>query len=474
LLTDFYQARGYADFEVQNVDVSLTRERDAFLVTFNVQEGQQFSFGNVTVSSQIPEANAEVFRNAVQTKPGQLYSPRAIENDAERLEILATRMGINFLQVRPNITRDPRGVLLNVDFTLVRGPRVFVERIDVEGNNTTLDRVVRNQFRVVEGDPFNPREVREAAERIRALGFFQNADVNAREGSSPSQVIVDVDVVEGPTGSLSFGANFNTDVGLGLLASYRQQNFLGRGQELNFQLSTADTNRVLSFDFSEPNFLGRDLRFGLGVDYQTTDNENANFDTETFRLRPSLNFPVSENGRLSVFYSFNFEDLTDVSDDVSVVIQQEAARGDITTNSVGYAYSFDTRRGGIDPVTNFVFRFEEVTLRATLEGGNLSYADNDSRVTDRFFLGSRVLRGFQAGGIGPRDNLTDDPLGGNTITARFGMWAKPLARMCSLTTIPRVRWPGSRSSGTRRLGLCGSTSPRRFRQKIATRRAPLM
>jgi len=177
LLTDFYQARGYADFEVQNVDVSLTRERDAFLVTFNVQEGQQFSFGNVTVSSQIPEANAEVFRNAVQTKPGQLYSPRAIENDAERLEILATRMGINFLQVRPNITRDPRGVLLNVDFTLVRGPRVFVERIDVEGNNTTLDRVVRNQFRVVEGDPFNPREVREAAERIRALGFFQNADV---------------------------------------------------------------------------------------------------------------------------------------------------------------------------------------------------------------------------------------------------------------------------------------------------------
>lgn len=440
LLTDFYQARGYADFEVQNVDVSLTRERDAFLVTFNVQEGQQFSFGNVTVSSQIPEANAEVFRSAVQTKPGQLYSPRAIENDAERLEILATRMGINFLQVRPNITRDPRGVLLNVDFTLVRGPRVFVERIDVEGNNTTLDRVVRNQFRVVEGDPFNPREVREAAERIRALGFFQNADVNAREGSSPSQVIVDVDVVEGPTGSLSFGANFNTDVGLGLLASYRQQNFLGRGQELNFQLSTADTNRVLSFDFSEPNFLGRDLRFGLGVDYQTTNNENANFDTETFRLRPSLNFPVSENGRLSVFYSFNYEDLTDVSDDVSVVIQQEAARGDITTNSVGYAYSFDTRRGGIDPVTNFVFRFgqefgfgdtqfvrttalaavetrilsEEVTLRATLEGGNLSYADNDSRVTDRFFLGSRVLRGFQAGGIGPRDNLTDDPLGGNT------------------------------------------------------------
>lgn len=440
LLTDFYQSRGYADFRVQNVDVALTRERDAYLVTFNVQEGQQFKFGGVTVSSQIPEADAAVFRAAVKTKPGQTYSPVAIENDIQRLEILATRMGINFLQVQPNITRDPRGLLLNVEFALVRGERIFVERIDIEGNNTTLDRVVRNQFRVVEGDPFNPREVREAAERIRALGFFQNAAVDAREGSTPSQVIIDVDVAEGPTGSLTFGANFNTDVGLGLLASYRQQNFLGRGQQLDFQVSTAETNRVFGFDFSEPNFLGRDLRFGIGLDYRTTDNENANFDTEIFTIRPSLNFPVSENGRLSLFYAFNYENLTDVSDDVSVIIQNEAERGAVTTSALGYLYSFDTRRGGVDPVTNYVFRFgqefgfgdsdfvrttalaavetkvlsEEVTLRATLEGGNLSYANNDSRVTDRFFLGSRIMRGFDAGGIGPRDADTDDAVGGNT------------------------------------------------------------
>lgn len=440
LLTDFYQSRGYADFQVQNVDVALTRERDAYLVTFNIQEGQQFKFGDVTVSSTIPEADAAVFRNTLRTRSGQVYSPVAIENDIQRLEILATRMGINFLQVDPRITRDPRGLLLNVEFALVRGERIFVERIDIEGNNTTLDRVIRNQFRVVEGDPFNPREIREAAERIRALGFFQNSDVQAREGSSPSQVVIDVDVAEGPTGSLTFGANYNTDIGLGLLASYRQQNFLGRGQELDFQISTAETNRVFNFDFSEPNFLGRDLRFGIGLDYRTTDNENANFDTETFTLRPSLNFPVSDNGRLSVFYAYNYLDLTDVSDDVSVVIANEAERGSVSTNSLGYAYSFDTRRGGVDPVTNYVFRFgqefgfgdsdfikttalaavetkvfsEEVTLRATIEGGNLSYGENDSRVTDRFFLGSRIMRGFAAGGIGPRDADTGDALGGNT------------------------------------------------------------
>lgn len=439
LLTDFYQSRGYADFRVQNVDVALTRERDAYLVTFNVQEGQQFRFGNITVRSEIPEADAARFRAAVRTQTGSVYTPVSLESDIERLEILAIQNGINFLQVEPRITRDDRNLRLNVEYALVRGERIFVERIDIEGNSTTLDRVIRNQFRVVEGDPFNPREVRQAAERIRALGFFQNADVNAREGTSDNQVIIDVDVAEGPTGSLSFGANFNTDVGLGLLASYRQQNFLGRGQELNFQISTAETNRVFDFDFSEPNFLGRDLRAGIGIDYRTTDNENANFDTETFTFRPSLTFPVSENGRLSTFYAFNYEDLTDVSDTVSQVIQEEAALGDITTNSLGYSYSYDTRRSGLNPVTNYVFRFgqefgfgdadfvrttalaaietkifsEEVTLRATVEGGSLDYADNNSRVTDRFFLGSRILRGFDAGGIGPRDADTNDALGGN-------------------------------------------------------------
>lgn len=439
VLTDFYQSRGYADFRVQNVDVALTRERDAYLVTFNVQEGQQFKFGDVTVSSAIPEADAAVFRNALKTRSGATYSPEMLDSDISRLELLATRMGINFLQVEPRITRDDRNLRLNVEFALVRGERIFVERIDIEGNSTTLDRVIRNQFRVVEGDPFNPREVREAAERIRALGFFQNAAVNAREGSSASQVIVDVDVEEGPTGSLSFGANFNTDVGLGLLASYKQQNFLGRGQRLDFQISTAETNRVFNFDFSEPNFLGRDLRAGIGIDYQTTDNENANFDTERFTLRPSLNFPVSDNGRLTTFYAFSYEDLTDVSDTVSQVIQEEAASGAISTNSLGYTYSYDSRRGGIDPLTSFVFRFgqefgigdadyiqttalaavetkvlsEELTLRATIEGGSLDYANNNSRVTDRFFLGSRLMRGFDAGGIGPRDADTGDALGGN-------------------------------------------------------------
>jgi outer membrane protein insertion porin family len=441
VLTDFYRSRGYVDFVVQSVNVELTRTRDAYLITFNVQEGQRYSFGTVTVSSDLPEIDPTEFQNALRIRAGQTYSPTAVETDISRLERLALQKGLDFVQVDPRVTRDDRNLMLNIDFALVRGPRIFVERIDIEGNNTTLDRVVRNQFRVVEGDPFNPRSIRESAERIRALGYFSNADVQAREGTGPDQVIIDVNVTEAPTGSLSFGANFNSDTGLGLVAGFKEENFLGRGQSLNLQVSTAEANRVFSFDFNEPNLLGRDLSLGFGLNYKSTNNENADYDTKVFRINPSLGFPVSDNGRLTVFYSLKYSEISDVATANPLIIA-DAALGGIWSNSVGYSYNFDSRRTGLDPKSGVIARFsqefgfgdtqyikttalvagetkvfnEDVTLRATLEGGLLSYSEGQSRITDRFFLGSNTLRGFKAGGIGPRYNDgagIDDALGGN-------------------------------------------------------------
>lgn len=438
VLTDFYRSRGYVDFQVQSVDVSLTRQRDAFLITFNVQEGQPYKFGAVSLSSEILEADPDLFREALRLREGSTYSPVAIDVDIARLERMALQEGLSFVQVEPRITRNDRDLTLDIEFVLVRGPRVFVERIDIEGNNTTLDRVIRNQFLIVEGDPFNARSIRQSAERIRALGYFASADVQTREGSSPDQVVVDVNVEETSTGSLTFGANYSSDTGFSLVASFSERNFLGRGQQLNFNLSTADTNKIFSFDFNEPNLLGRTLGFGSSVVYKVTDNEAALYDTETFRLSPSLSFPVSSSARLSINYAINFAEMTDVTT-ASVPINDDAVLGGIWTNSVGYSYSWDSRRTGLNPAAGVLLRFgqdfgfgdanfvkttataaaetnilnEEVTLRAVFEGGLLSYASGNSRIIDRFFMGSRYMRGFEPSGIGPRDALTDDALGGN-------------------------------------------------------------
>ncbi|WP_281982326.1 outer membrane protein assembly factor BamA [Thalassorhabdomicrobium marinisediminis] len=447
VLTDFYQSRGYVDFQVQNVDVGLTRERDAYHITFNVQEGQKFDFGNITVSSEVAGADPAVFQDALKVRTGATYSPDVIERDISRLERLALRQGLNFVRVEPRITRNDRTLTLDVDFALVNGPRIFVERIDIEGNNTTLDRVIRSRFNVVEGDPFNPREIRESAERIRAMGYFANADVNAREGSSPDQVVIDVDVEEGPTGSLSFGGNFSTDNGFSLMAKFNQRNFLGRGQALSFSLQGGEDNRQFSFSFTEPRLLGRDLSFGISTSYNTTDNQNALYDTTSGRFSPRIGFPVSENGRLSLYYAYNYTDITDVTTTSPFIVADEA-EGAVATQALGYSYSFDTRRTGLDPTAGVLVRFgqefgfgdndseyiettaeltaqklilnEEVTLRATLEGGYLSYGEGQSRITDRYFLNSRTMRGFEPGGIGPRDSNTGDALGGNAYAvARF-------------------------------------------------------
>ncbi|MFT7448830.1 MAG: outer membrane protein insertion porin family [Glaciecola sp.] len=451
MLRDFYNSRGYVDMRISAVNAQLTEERDGYFVQFNIQEGQQFKFGDTSVTSTINGVDPAVYRNIVKAKSGAVYSPTLVETDIARMERQAIRDGIDFMRIEPVIKRNDRDLTLDVEYRITRGPRVFVERIDIEGNTTTMDRVVRRQFDSVEGDPFNPREIRASAERIRALDYFETADVNAREGSSPEQVVIDVNVEEKPTGSLNFGGSFSSTDGVGVAISFAEDNFLGRGQKLNLTVSTAEDAKRYGIGFIEPSLLGRDVAFGLNLDYAETNSSYATFDSERLNFSPSLTFPVSENGRLQLRYTFeDFEMIARDPTEHGPVIGNDIAVGSQTASSLGYTYSYDTRRSGIDPTTGVLLQFgqdfaglggdakfvkttakvvgekqvlnEEVTLRATLEGGALAWNSGTNRVVDRFLLGPSIMRGFESGGIGPRDQsgTFDDALGGNLyVVARF-------------------------------------------------------
>ncbi|AXQ94030.1 outer membrane protein assembly factor BamA [Cereibacter azotoformans] len=452
LLRDFYLSRGFIDFEVLDATAEVTRERDAFFLTFTVQEGQSYSFGQVTASSEVEGVDAADFSNALRIRRGVTYSPSVVENNIARLESLALQKGLNFIRVEPRITRNERNQTLDVNFALVRGERIFVERIDIEGNTTTLDQVVRRQFRTVEGDPFNPREVRQSAERIRALGYFANADVNTQPGSSPDQVVVNVDVEEQPTGSLSFGVSYGVSSGAGFSIGFSEQNFLGRGQILGLDISTGTDNINTQINFVEPAFLGRDLRFRFNTYYRETDNQYSRYDTRRIGISPSIEFPISENGRLEMRYTLSQDKIQNVdrgldddgdTDASSIILRKEEDRGALIASSLGYTYSWDSNRGGMNPTGRNLLRFsqdfagvggdveyvsttalalterkvwnEELTVRAVVEGGVLNMiGDDSSRVTDRFF-GNGKIRGFEPNGIGPRDlNVgNEDALGGN-------------------------------------------------------------
>ncbi|GAA0301774.1 outer membrane protein assembly factor BamA [Rhodovulum strictum] len=450
VLRDFYTSRGFVDFQVLSVAPELTRNRDGYLLTFTIREGQQFRFGQITTVSDLAEVDADEFQRAANIRPGQVYSPLAVENTIARMERLATRKGLNFIRVEPRVVRNDRDLTLDIEFAVTRGPRMFVERIDIEGNATTLDRVVRHQFRTVEGDPFNPREIRESADRIRALGFFSRADVTAREGSAPDQMVVNVDVEEQPTGSLSFGLSYSEVDGPGAAIAFTETNFLGRGQLLSFRIDTGTDNSTSRLVFAEPAFLGRDVRFRFSALYAETDGRfNSRFDTRQIEISPSLQFPLSESSRLELRYTLGESNIRRYEGNAQI-IQDDADRGALTTSKIGYSYSYDSRRNGLDPNSGIRLEFnqdfaglggdlefiettaligaqtmvwnEEITLRAEFEGGVLSMLGNqDSRLLDRYFLNGKI-RGFEGNGIGPRDLSTPDneALGGTMFAvARF-------------------------------------------------------
>ncbi len=442
LLTDFYRSRGYIDFQVLSVSREFSRERDAFFLTFAVREGLSYKFGNITTVSEYEGVDAAEYADVVRIRSGRTYSPSDVDNTITRMETVALRQGVNFMNIVPRITRNERSQTLDITFALTKGPRVFVERIDIEGNATTLDKVIRRQFRTVEGDPFNPREIRQAAERIRALGFFETAEVDARQGTASDQVIVDVDVEEKPTGSLTFGANYSVANGIGFTVGLTEANFLGRGQLVSLNLATGTDNQNSSITFMEPAFLDRDLRFRFTAYYATTDNDNSDYSTRRLGFSPSIEFPVSEFGRLELRYKISQDEIFSVDADSSQLLKDDEARGDEITSALGYTYSYNTRIGGIDPNRWVQLRFgqdfagvggdiksvtttglasyqqrafrEEVTLRAELEGGAVVTWDGDSRLVDRF-TGNGKIRGFEPNGIGPRDLTVpnEDAVGGN-------------------------------------------------------------
>ena len=535
MLTDFYMDRGFIDFRVLDVTSEIARGRDGVFITVQVQEGQRYRFGATGVASRIPGVDEAAFAREIRVRPGTVYTPVAIERTILAMEERAIREGIDFLRVEPRLVRDPRNLQVGVQFVLTRGPRVFVERIDIEGNNTTLDRVVRRQFDTVEGDPFNPRAIRAAAERIRALGYFEEAEVSSREGSTPGQVVIDVDVVEANTGTLSFGASYGADSGFGVTVGLRESNFLGRGQQLAFSINTASENASGSLRFFEPALLGRDLGGGIELFYRTTDNFNAVFDTRSVGFSPSIEFPVGEDSRLALRYTVQSDDLSVEEIDrvfVSPILLREADQGDLLTSSVGYTFSYDTRASGFNPDTGVLLRFGQDF--AGLGGG---YA---VRQLDR--AGRRVppplarrchaqgrARGRRRGGAGrlrpPRDRAllhlgplvpglrvpryrpprpsepgrgsarrastsrwrasrrasrSASPRSTASAAARSSTWAPsgacriPTARTARRwTTASRCapRW-GSPSSSRRRSGRCGSTSRRPSSRRISTATGP--
>jgi outer membrane protein insertion porin family len=455
LLRQFYLERGFIDFQVLSATAELARERTGFFLAFTIHEGEQFDYGQVSVSSSIPGLDARAFEPLLAPVADRgVYNIAEIDRVIQRMVYQAGQQGYAFVEIRPRVTRNEAANTVDINFEIVQGDRVFIERIDITGNTRTLDRVIRRQFHVVEGDAFNAREINEAQDRIRGLGYFSSANVNVRPGSTEDRALVQVEVEEQPTGSLSLGGAFSSSEGFSAQISLTERNVLGRGQTFTAAVSGSSEFSNYQLGFYEPALFDRDLLVGATAYYRDNNLDEQSWETTNIGIEPRVSFPLSENGRLTLRYELSSNEIRDVSADTSKIILNE--EGKKTTSAIGFTYTYDRRNSVVDPTAGFIltasqdfagvggderysktegtaraytsFFDEDLVLSAELEGGYI-YAEDGTRITDRFNAGGDSFRGFARNGLGPRDfcgegeevtclppqaeEEVDDALGGN-------------------------------------------------------------
>ena len=264
LLRRFYLKHGYIDVRV----VSATGEYDpnikGFVVTFTIEEGEQYRIGTADVVSNVRAADPVVVRNRLRVSAGDIYNAEAVEKSVEDMTIEASRQGFAFATMRPRADRDVARHLVNLVFTIEEGPHAYIERINIRGNTRTRDYVIRREFDVSEGDAYNRALISRAERRLKNLNYFKTVKITSEPGSAPDRVIVNVDVEEMSTGEVSLAGGFSTSDGFMGELSIGERNLLGRGQLARASIQYGQYARGYTLSFVEPYFL--DYRMALGVD----------------------------------------------------------------------------------------------------------------------------------------------------------------------------------------------------------------
>jgi outer membrane protein insertion porin family len=440
LLRRFYLENGYADFRVVSAVAELAPDRSDFFVTITIEEGERYTFGDIDVVSKIKDIKPEALRPLIKFKKGDWYSSRLVDDTVLKLTNEAGNFGYAFVEVRPRAKRDRDKHTIGVTFEVQEGPRVFVERIDIRGNTRTLDSVIRREFRLVEGDAFNAAKLQRSEQRIRNLGFFKSVEANKARGSAPDKAVIEVDVEEQPTGELSIGAGFSTRDGVVGEVGIRERNLLGRGQDLKAAVRISQRTQQFDLGFTEPYFLDRNIAAGVDLfSVRSSRQDESSFREDKTGGRLRANYEINEEWSQGLRWTGQRVNITDVDEDASQIIKDQA--GPQFESILGQTIAYDTRDSRLDPTKGLISRLatdfagfggDARYAMATLKSkyyfpinkkwifvfsediGHIEGLGQDVRVTDAFFLGNDNMRGFELGGMGPRDKLTNDALGAKT------------------------------------------------------------
>lgn len=440
LLRRFYLSQGYADFQVTSATAELSQDRDHFYVTYTLDEGVRYRVGEISIRSDLRNFDAETLRAQLTFAKGNWYNANDVQKTVDKMTDALGDLQFAFVNVRPDVRRNREAQTVDIEFQINETPRVFVERIDINGNVRTLDKVIRREFELVEGDPYSRSKLAKSEQQIRDLGYFENVKVSQRPGSAPDKTVLDVNVSEQSTGELSVGAGFSTADGPLADLRIRERNLLGKGQDLVLGATIAGRRSELDLSFTEPYFLDRDFSAGFDLFHVTRDlQDESSYDQKRTGGALRMGYPLSDKWRQTFRYSLHRNEITDVKPSASRYVK--AQEGERITSAISQNVTYDDRDSKLFPTNGLMTwldtevaglggdaQYVSGKLGATYyypvaenwvfnllgEGGAMTgYGDEDVRINERFFLGGSSLRGFERAGVGPRDIGTDDALGGN-------------------------------------------------------------
>jgi outer membrane protein insertion porin family len=311
LIRRFYLKNGFADVQVVAALTEYDPERKGFLVTFKIEEGQQYHVGSVDFQSSIATLDGNALRGFSRVNVGSLYNVEAVEKSVEEMQIEASRRGYAFAVVRPRGDRNFDAHTVSVVFAVDEGPRVYIERINIRGNTRTRDFVVRREFDISEGDAYNRALVDRAERRLKNLDFFKNVKITTEPGSSSDRVVLIVDLEEKSTGDFSVSGGYSTTDGALAEVSISERNFLGRGLFAKASVTYGQFARGYSLSFVEPYLL--DYRVALGLDFfqrSQLANNFVSYGTKTLGFSPRLGFQLREDLSLQLRYSITRQEVT--------------------------------------------------------------------------------------------------------------------------------------------------------------------
>lgn len=443
LLKQHYMQKGYADFKITSFTSELSAKHDAFILTFIINEGQIYKFGKISVDSTIKNLDTNYLMSMVVAKELQLFDSQNIDASIDKMtEYLGTK-GYAFAEIDYEIKKDPITLTADIKFRIDEGHKIYVNKININNNIRTLDKVIRREFRIDEGDPYNSSKIYRSKQRITNLGYFSSVEFKNSKTDYPDMVDIEVYVKEQPTGDLRFGIGYNTAEGPLSSITVNENNFLGKGQNIELIYERAKRSSDISFSFTEPYFLDRNIAAGFDVFKSSNDKRKESsytIDSRGFVFRTAYN--INEYLSHGIRYSLKKERVSDVADDAEFLIKQQSGSQLIST--IGQTFAYNKLDNIIIPSKGYSFEFnqdfaglggnakylkhkitasfyypiykEDVILSIIARAGHILSTNNKKplKLSDQFFVGEELIRGFDVSGIGPRDKKQGNALGGRT------------------------------------------------------------